>query len=123
MKKISPAILRIAMAAVFLWFGLNQVFDADSWIFFLPEFLRNSVAEPAVFVFLNGLLEIFFGIFLLLGIYIRFCAFVLAINMVGIVLSVGYNSVGVRDFGLAAATFAIAFNGSDFLSLDKYFGK
>ena len=120
-KKISPVVLRVAMALVFLWFGLNQVFDTDSWIFFLPEFLRNYVQEPAMLVFMNGIVEIFLGTFLLVGVYVRFSAFVLAINLSAIVIAVGYNSVGVRDFGLAVATFAIALNGSDFFSFDEYF--
>ena len=40
--------------------------------------------------------------------------------MVDITVMVGYNAIGVRDFGIVMATIAIVLYGSDILSLDRF---
>jgi len=64
-----------------------------------------------------------FGVLLLLGIYTRIVSFFLAIHLFVISFSLGFNDLGVRDFGLAIATLVVFFNGVDDFCLDKKFRK
>lgn len=115
-------VLRIGMCLVFLWFGAQQFISPEMWIGFIPEWVINlSPVSPVTLVHLNGALEIVFGTALLLGLFTRISALILAVHMAHITLMVGYDSIGVRDFGLAVAGFAIFLNGADPFTLDHKF--
>jgi len=105
-------VLRFGLAAVYLWFGWQQVTDASRWITFIPEWLSIPWLPVEKFVLINGLFEIVAAILLILNIFTRIVAFVLAVHMAGIVFSLGISATGVRDFGIGIATLALAFFGS-----------
>jgi len=111
-------ILRLSLAVVFLWFGLNQLFSFSAWEGYVPVFL-TSIISAKILVMVNGSLELVLGLFLLTGLYVRFSSFVLGIHLFFISLSLGYTALAVRDFGLAFATLAIFFLGPDDWCLDK----
>ena len=67
----------------------------------------------------NAVFEIIFASLLALGIFTRIASLLLALHMIGIVVSLGYNAVAVRDFGLMIATFTVFLNGPDKLCLKK----
>jgi uncharacterized membrane protein YphA (DoxX/SURF4 family) len=86
--------------------------------------LSNIVFIANNIVILNGILEITLGIFLFLGLYTRFASLVLSFHLLFISISIGFNPLGVRDFGLALSTFVIFLNGADEYSFDsKFFRK
>jgi uncharacterized membrane protein YphA (DoxX/SURF4 family) len=119
MEKISPAILRIGMSLVFIWFGYNQLVDTQSWIAYIPDWVMSSTGLKAeMLVQLNGIFELVFGGLLLLGVLTRYTAFILMVHMINITYLVGFDSIGVRDFGLSIATIVIWLNGRDFLTID-----
>lgn len=123
-KSYSPVVLRIGLALVFLWFGTNQFLDTSAWIGFVPQSVVDmSSLSAQTLVHLNGIFEIVFGAALLLGFFTRFVAFFLALHMLDIMFIVGWDSIGVRDFGLSMATIAIWLNGADFLTLDRFIRK
>ena len=114
--------LRIGMSLVFLWFGAQQFLSPEMWIGFIPQWVINlSPVGPVTLVHLNGALEIVFGTALILGLFTRVSALILALHMAHITLMVGYDSIGVRDFGLAVAGFAIFLNGADPFTFDHKF--
>lgn len=120
-KALGRAILRIGMALVFLWFGIDQIIEPNAWIGFIPEWVLGMVPLSAtVFIYLNAAFEIVFGAALLFGLFTRFVAFLLFLHIADITLTVGFSAIGVRDFGLSVAMFTIFLNGGDFLSLDKF---
>lgn len=120
LTKYAPVITRIGMALVFLWFGFTQVTGPESWVSLIPEFITNTTHLSALtFVYINGGMEIILGILLILGIYTRISALILALHLLAITVDVGYNAIGIRDFGLTMATFSIFLTGPDFLSLDS----
>lgn len=127
MQKISsysPVVLRIGIALVFLWFGTNQFIDTNAWIGFVPDSIVSlSGLSTATLVHLNGIFEIVFGVALLLGFFTRYAAFLLALHILDITYIVGFDAIGVRDFGLSLATIAIWLHGADFLTLDAYLRK
>jgi uncharacterized membrane protein YphA (DoxX/SURF4 family) len=110
-------LLRIGLSLVFLYFGFQQLIDASGWTAYVPEIF--SSLNPLTLVMVNGLLEVILGIFLLIGLYTRVSALVLAIHLLGIAISIGFNPLGVRDFGLALATFVVFLQGRDFYCLDE----
>lgn len=118
-KQIPQLVLRISMSLVFLYFGFAQISDPDSWTGFVPGFLTNTIITANNIVIFNGILELTLGIFLLIGLYIRFSSMILALHLFFIALSIGFNPLGIRDFGLAMASFAIFLNGPDYYSVDK----
>ena len=123
MKVFTPVILRIGLALVFLWFGSQQIFNADMWTSFIPSWMIAIGFNPTFLVHFNGAFEIVFGLCLLAGYFTRTTALLLALHMLDITITVGYSSIGIRDFGLFIATFAIFLYGADVWCLDNFFGK
>ncbi len=121
LKTLSSPILRIGLAIVFLWFGINQIVEPNSYLGFLPDWLTKiSPIDPTMIVYLNGSFEILFGTALLLGLFTRIVAFVLFLHMADIAFTVGLDAIGIRDFGLTVATFIIWINGTDAFTLDRF---
>ena len=112
-------LVRFTLSVVFLWFGLNQLVDATSFMGFVPSWAYNLPVSVMTLVLFNGIFETTFGAALLLGVFVRPVAFLLALHLVGIAISVGYDDVFVRDLGLAAATFSVFLSGADDWCLDR----
>lgn len=55
----------------------------------------------------NGLLEVILGSFLAMGIFVRTVSLILALHLIPMVFEFGFSATGVRDFGLALASFAL----------------
>ncbi|MBX4212179.1 DoxX family protein [Candidatus Pacearchaeota archaeon] len=118
-KKYAPIILRIGISLVFLWFGSQQILHASDWVTWLPSFINSLPMQPTTFVLFNGTFEVILGVLLILGIFTRVAAALLAIHLLGIAFSIGYNDVAIRDFGLFMACVAIFFYGPDDWCLKK----
>jgi len=120
--KINGAtLLRIGISFVFLWFGSQQFLHPEMWIGFIPEWVIHLSPVGAVtLLHINGALELVFGTTLLFGFFTRVSALILALHMGHITTMMGYSSIGVRDFGLTVATFAIFLNGADHITLDNF---
>ena len=116
LKEYGDPVLRIGLALVFLWFSISQLIAPENWIGYLPNFLSSN---PTMFVYMNASFELVFGILLILGIFTRTAALLLGLHLIGIIFSLGYNEVAVRDFGLMMASFAVALNGPDKFCLRK----
>ncbi len=115
----APAILRIGLSAVIIWFSISQFLGAEEWTAYVPDSAVSMLHVSALtLVYINATFEIIFGIMMLLGIYTRLSAFLLALHLFDIMYVVGYGQIGVRDFGLAVATLSIWMNGPDILCLD-----
>lgn len=113
-------VLRVGISLVFLWFGIQQLASPDMWIGFIPEWIiKMSPVSPVTLVHFNGALEVVFGTALILGFFTRISALVLALHMAHITFLVGYDSIGVRDFGITIGAFSIFLNGADAFSLDQ----
>ena len=129
-KEYGTSIVRYGVSLVFLWFGANQILDPSSFLGYLPSWAVNTVQmmhmqiiTPGAFslllISLNGIFEVILGTALILGIFTRLAAFFLAAHLAMISFTVGYNEIGVRDFGLAMATFSLVLSKPDPLTLDK----
>lgn len=123
LKRYSPALLRISISIVFLWFGFSQLKDPSSWIGMLPGFTKSLGFSPTTLIYISGSFEVVFSIFLLLGIYTRLISFLLGLHLIDILTVVGYGPIGIRDFALTLATFSIFLMGPDEFCLDTIIRK
>ena len=121
LRQASPAVLRIALALVFLAFGLWQLRDPASVVGWLPAEASMIPIPGATLGLLNGAFEVLFGALLVLGVYTRLSALLLGLHLAGITLTIGFTQVGIRDFGLAFATLAVALYGPDAYGVDARF--
>lgn len=116
----APAVLRIGMSAVMLWFSMEQLIHNEQWVAYVPDSVVALTGIAAsTLVYFNATFEMIFGIMLLFGFGVRISALLLSLHLFDIAYVVGYGETGVRDFGLAVATFVVFMNGADYLSIDK----
>lgn len=113
-------ILRLSLAAVFAWFGISQVSNPQAWISWVPLWAPDvtRLSEVQIVLF-NGGFETVAAALLLLGLWTRIVAFLLALHVYGLAFSIGLNDIGVRDFGIASASLALAFFRPDRFTLDS----
>lgn len=108
-QNIGIHLLRLGLASVFLWFGFSQLFDSLKWVSIVPDWAVNLLhIPPAMIVMGNGLFEVTLGTLLAMGIWVRFCSFVLGLHLLVISFDFGLSAIGVRDFGLTIASFALS---------------
>ena len=117
-KVYAPSVVRIGIALVFLWFGISQVTDPSVWTALIPDYVKALPLSDMQLVLGNGIFEIIFGTLLLIGLWTRISALLLSIHLLHILTVVGYNAIGVRDFGLLLACVSIFLYGADPFSVD-----
>ena len=99
-------LLRLGLAFVFGWFGVDKFLNVDAWYGWIPFWL-DFVPETQ-FLYAVGVIEVILAFFLLINRYVRLAALVCAAFMIGIVVSFGINEITVRDIGLIAMALALA---------------
>lgn len=104
----APFVLRVALAAVVMWFGAQQLMAPDMWVSWVPVWTNVFGMTPETLVFINGSFEVVAGALLLAGIFTRAVAFFLFVHMAVLVWEFGATPVGVRDFGLAMGLLTLA---------------
>ncbi len=122
-KDLACVVLRVSLGLVFLYFSISQLNSPSEWSSFVPGFLTNFGLSANNFVVFNGFIELVFGIFLIIGLYTRFSALVMSLHLFGIAFSIGFNPLGIRDFGLAFSTLALFLFGPDKYTLDYKYSK
>lgn len=102
-------ILRLGLAAMFLWFGFSQLLDGLNWVGWVPEWAVNTLhLPPAMIVLANGAFEVIAGALIAFNVLTRWVALALALHLALITIEIGMTAIGVRDFGLTMATLALA---------------
>ena len=120
LKMYAPSVLRYGMAAVILWFGLEQFLHNSLWTAYVPDYAVSLTHMSAgTIVFLNAVFETIFGLLLVFGWQTRIVALLLALHLFDIMWTVGYGEIGARDLGLAVATLVVFMNGSDMLCIQR----
>jgi uncharacterized membrane protein YphA (DoxX/SURF4 family) len=120
LKIYAPSVLRYGMVAVILWFSLQQFLHNNLYTAYIPDSVVVLTHMSAtILVFFNALFELVFGILLAFGWQTRIVSLLLALHLFDIMYVVGYGEIGVRDFGLAVATFVVFMNGPDILCIQR----
>ncbi len=105
-KNYAPIVLRLGLAFVFLWFGINQLLSPNDFMGYLPEFLLN-LSFASTLVLINGVVDLLEGIFFAWGKYVKLTAAVAFVHLLVITISVGYNDIAIRDVGLLCSIAAL----------------
>lgn len=107
--KITPTcVIRVGIAIVLFWFGINQILEPSAWTYFVPAWaVSASPFSPEIIVLLNGGVEIVLGAFILFGIFLRVSALIVALHLLGIAISLGNTPSAIRDLGLAFMAFSL----------------
>lgn len=109
-KSLGLYLLRFGLVAVYLYFGFSQLADPEAWAGIVPDWATSiSTLEAVTIIFLNAIFEIIFALLLASGVWARWVSFILGVHLAVITITVGFNPVGARDFGLTLATFAHGF--------------
>jgi len=119
-KDYSVAIIRISLALVLLWFGIDELRHPEYWVGFFPPWLTPLLPVSSdAFLAFNGLVEITIGALLLIGFYARVFGAIACLHLLFIAAAVGYNDIAIRDLGLAAMALSLVFSGAGNLSIDE----
>lgn len=65
--------------------------------------------SPAMIVLANGTFDMVMGALIAMNLFTRIVALLAAIHILFITFEIGFNEIGMRDFGLSMATFALFF--------------
>ncbi len=120
LQPLGLLVLRVALGLIFFSHGYPKL--AHSGAGMQGFFVQHGL--PGYFVYISGVLEVFGAILLVLGLFTRVAALLLAIEMGVAIWKVnsggGYLAVHDYEFPLALATgcFALATVGAGLLSLD-----
>ena len=102
-------LLRIGLAAIFLWFGFSQLFDSLRWVTVVPDWAVNFIhLPPAMIVMANGVFEVILAGALAMGFFVRTISFILGLHLIFIAYDFGFTATGIRDIGLVIASFALS---------------
>jgi uncharacterized membrane protein YphA (DoxX/SURF4 family) len=111
---------RLGMSGLLFWFGAQQLLHAADWTGYVPpEVVALSGISAHTIVLANGSAELACAALLLLGVFTRVVAFVMAVHLAAIAYSLGNTPVGIRDWGLAAAMVSLVFTGAGAFAFDK----
>jgi len=121
LQAVSLLLLRVAVAIVFIAHGYPKLAHAGPG---MQEFFVHH-GLPGYFLYVSGILELFGGVLLLLGLFTRVTALLLATEMVVAIWKVdsGHGYLAVRDYELpmvlATTCFVLATIGAGMISLDQ----
>lgn len=106
--------LKISLAAVFLWFGIDKFIHPIYWLnAWVPAgflaFLAKFNVDGNQFIFWHGIFEILVGVSLLSGVLIKLFSFLAIIFLVFVFFIAPLNEVIIRDIGLIGGFLAILF--------------
>ena len=112
--KTSHLFLRLGLAFVFLWFGIDKFIHPDYWInAWLPLWFQNILGRFSIgnlnFIYAHGIFEIVMGLGFLFNIFVKLFALLTVLFLLAVIISFGLNEVIVRDAGLMGAALALLF--------------
>lgn len=123
LQPVALLVLRLALGVIFLTHGYPKIAKPVPAIF--TFFMQHGF--PAYFVYVSGVLEAFGGVLLIVGLFTRPAALLLAAEMAVAILKVhsagGILAVHNYEFplSLAVACFALSALGPGIFSLDAIF--
>lgn len=107
--RLTPELaLRIGLAGVFLYAGVNSLLNPTAWLGFVPQrievipFLSRELALT-----IHGAFEILLALILLIGLWKRLAATLAFLSLAGIIIFYGIDDISFRDFGLLMAAYAL----------------
>jgi uncharacterized membrane protein YphA (DoxX/SURF4 family) len=107
-KSLPLWLLRVGLAAMFLYAALSSFLQPTEWLGYLPGFV-SSMFDAELVLKLFSVVEIALAAWLLSGVYTRYAALLAAAMLIGITVSnFSLLAISFRDIGLAFAALALA---------------
>lgn len=118
LKNLGLFLLRVSLGAVFFVFGVGK-FQHDFWARSIEamDFFQRLPIPVSVSVNIIGFIEVFTGIFLILGFKSRLIAALAAMELTGILILLNFQEV--RDIGLLGAAIFLSLSKDVPWSLDR----
>lgn len=121
LKPLALLLLRIALGAIFIYHGYPKLTHAAQWV---GNF--DHMGFPGYFAYIAGVLEVFGGAVLIVGVFTRIAALLLAIEMAVALLKVHgliANPANVHAYEfplvLCVSAFVLATVGPSLFSIDQ----
>ena len=101
--------LIIALAGVFLYFGIDKFLQPLVWIGRIPQWMDGLLLSNAVWLRVFGAVEIILGAALLVPktMVRKIACSVIILHLIAVLTQVGMNDVGARDAGLTLSAVAL----------------
>jgi putative oxidoreductase len=120
LKPLGLLFLRCALGAIFMIHGYPKLFGQNTAMH--QSFAQHGL--PRSFLFVAGVLELFGGGLLIIGLFSRAAALLLTVDLAVVMLKMGlpesYANPGFQfEVLLAVATFALATTGPGAISIDQ----
>lgn len=112
--KTSNLFLRLGLAFVFLWFGVDKFIHPDYWInAWMPFWLQGALGRLGIgnlnFIYADGIFEVVIGLGFVFNIFVKLLALLTVLFLILVIISFGLNEVTIRDVGLIGAALALLF--------------
>lgn len=105
-QKHTRLVLRLGLAFVFGWFGIDKFFYVANWYGWVPGWL--TFVPRDFFLYAVGGFEVVLALLLVVNRFVRVAALLCAGFLLGVVFTFGINEIVVRDIGLIAMALALA---------------
>ena len=113
--QIASLLLRVGLAAAFLYAAVASLRAPLEWIGFLPSIVTRLMS-PTIAIRIIAVYELALAAWLISGRYVRYAALVAAVTLSGILLgNLNELIVTFRDVGLFFASLALFFLANDAL--------
>lgn len=107
-RMLTPLLLRLGLATVFMYAAVSSFLDPNEWVGYLPSFMTDLVKAETLLHFFS-VYELALAAWLLSGVYVRWAALLCAATLAGIVVSnFALFAISFRDIGLILAALALA---------------
>lgn len=112
--KYSNLILRLSLAIVFFWFGIDKFFHPDYWVnAWVPQsvslFTANFKIRTVDIIYISGVFEILVATSLVANIFITIFSSLAVLFMGSVMFFNGFSEVLMRDVGLMGAFLSLIF--------------
>jgi len=122
LKPLGLLVLRLALGASFMFHGYPKLSEPARWLKAFPGF-----GFPSYFAYISGILELFGGGLVVIGLFTRGAALLLAIEMGLVLARTSIPAVGIYALGkyetpllLGAMALALATTGAGVISIDAF---
>ena len=112
--RYSNIFLRLGLAAVFIWFGVDKFLTPQYWLSaWIPQSALSVASRVGVsgmdVVYASGVFELLVGASVLSNIFIKIFSVLALIFLVAVLLTFGISEVIIRDVGLMGGFLSLLF--------------
>lgn len=112
--RYSNIFLRLGLAAVFIWFGVDKFLNPQYWLSaWIPQGALSVASRVGVsgmdVVYASGVFELLVGASVLSNIFIKIFSVLALIFLVAVLLTFGISEVIIRDVGLMGGFLSLLF--------------